>query len=211
MSRKLFPLKFKEYQFTVCVAGVAILNSKTIYSIFKSMEKAYSGNQNPKDIIDYLAKGIKDQFKLHYKTEELSRIGLNILEFIISGYENQDVSKPFIESHMVFSGEININGKKDTSGHRVTWGNSDQTNRYGGCWIGRQEFISHIISHKNNQLPPIQGQFGFMTLADAIDYTKFLVNFTCDFQRFAIMVPDCGRPIISATLTPEEYKEEIIY
>jgi len=49
-----------------------------------------------------------------------------------------------------------------------------------------------------------------MTLADAVDYTKFLVEFTCDFQRFAVTVPDCGRPIISATLTPGGYEEKTV-
>jgi hypothetical protein len=59
-------------------------------------------------------------------------------------------------------------------------------------------------------MPPIQGQFELLSLADAVDYTKFLVDFTCDYQRFATMVPDCGKPIISATLTPESYDEQII-
>ena len=49
-----------------------------------------------------------------------------------------------------------------------------------------------------------------MTLADGVDYTKFLVEFTCDFQRFAVMVPDCGRPITSSTLTPERYQENVV-
>ena len=81
---------------------------------------------------------------------------------------------------------------------------------YGGTWIGRTEFVTHIVNHKNEKLPSISGQYELMSLSDAIDYTKFLVEFTCDFQRFAVVVPDCGRPIISATLTPEGYSEIII-
>jgi hypothetical protein len=49
-----------------------------------------------------------------------------------------------------------------------------------------------------------------MTLADAVDYTTFLVRFTCDFQRFAVMVPDVGRPIVSATLTPDGYSQQVV-
>jgi hypothetical protein len=45
-----------------------------------------------------------------------------------------------------------------------------------------------------------------MTLEDAVSYTKFLAEFTCDFQRFAIMVPTCGKPVVSAILTPEGFK-----
>ena len=68
-------------------------------------------------------------------------------------------------------------------------------NRTCGSWIGRTEFISHLVTHQNPTMPPIQGQFELLSLADAVDYTKFLVDFTCDYQRFAIMVPDCGKPI----------------
>lgn len=209
MTRKLFSLKFDENIFAICIAGGAILNSKTMYAIFKSLEKSYQGELSYNEIIDYIVEGIKEQFRLHYKTNDISKSEQNSIHFIIAGYENQDVSKPFIERHVVFSGEISNNGNQDSSGHIRTWKNDEQ-NRYGGCWIGRNEFITHIINHKNKSLPAISGQYELMSLSDAIDYTKFLVDFTCDFQRFAIMVPDCGRPIISATLTPEEYNDEII-
>lgn len=209
MTKKLFQLEFNENNFAICTAGAARLNSKTMYAIFKSLEKSYKGNSNYSEIIEHLVEGIKEQFRLHYKTDDLSKSEINSINFIITGYENQDVSKPFIERHMVFSGEIPINGNKDSSGHIRTWKNNEQI-RYGGCWIGRSEFITHIVNHKNKSLPAISGQYELMSLADAVDYTKFMVEFTCDFQRFAVMVPDCGRPIISATLTPEEYNDEII-
>ncbi len=92
---------------------------------------------------------------------------------------------------------------------QTIWTNT-QGSRYQGCWIGRAVFITHVVNHNNKDLPSISGQFRFMTLADAVDYTKFLVEFTCDFQRFAPMVPDCGRPIVSATLTTEGYEEKVV-
>ena len=209
LTKKLFSLKLNEDNFAICTAGTSRLNSKTMYAIFKSLEKSYQGNSNYNEIVGYIVEGIKEQFKLQYKTIDLSKAKKNIIEFIIAGYENQDVSKPFIENHLIFSGEITINGNKDSSGHIRKWKNDEQS-RYGGCWIGRSEFITHIVNHGNESLPPLSGQYQFMSLSDAVDYTKFLVEYTCDFQRFAVMVPDCGRPIISATLTPEEYNEEII-
>jgi hypothetical protein len=72
------------------------------------------------------------------------------------------------------------------------------------------EFVSHIVNHNNKKLPELSGQYHLMTLTDAVDYTTFLAKFTCDFQRFAVMVPDCARPIISATLTPDGYEEKIL-
>lgn len=206
-ARKLFSLEFGETLIAICSAGASVLNSKTMYAIFKSLENSYEGNSDCNEVVNYLVEGLREQLKLHHKVEDISKADTIDLRFIIAGYENHDVSKPFIESHIVFSGEITINGKKNSSGHKKIWEN---VTRYGGCWIGRTEFISHIVTHKNKQLPQISGQYQLMTLADAVDYTKFLVEFTCDFQRFAIMVPDCGRPIISATLTPESYEDEIV-
>jgi hypothetical protein len=40
-----------------------------------------------------------------------------------------------------------------------------------------------------------------MTLPDAIDYAKFLVQTTADYQRFADMVPNVGGPIEVALIT----------
>jgi hypothetical protein len=110
---------------------------------------------------------------------------------------------------LFFLGKLKIDNIENDTGHYAKWENIAGQNRFGGCWIGRAEFISHIVNHSNPPLPQISGQYHMMTLKDAVDYTRFLVNFTCDFEQFAVMVPDCGRPIISAKVTPDEYDERI--
>jgi len=209
MAQKLFKLTFNDTKFAVCTAGTGSLNRKTMFAIFKSLEHSYSGNANFEEIIKHLVEGFKEELKQHHSVDNLSEAPVLTSEFILAGFENSDVSKPHLESHIVFSGKLVIEGKEDISGHFIRW-QTNPTDRYQGCWIGRTEFIGHIVNHKNAKLPPISGQFHLMTLADAVDYTRFLVEFTCDFQRFAVMVPDCGRPIISATLTPEEYNSEVL-
>ena len=37
MTRKLFNLKMQDNTYAICIAGTALLNHKTIYSIFKSL------------------------------------------------------------------------------------------------------------------------------------------------------------------------------
>jgi hypothetical protein len=115
-----------------------------------------------------------------------------------------------LETHNVFSGTIRES--PDACGHVAGWSNVDKqgTRVWGACWLGETAYVDHVVNHTNPGLKPISGQHEMMTLADAVDYTKFLVSFTCDFQRFAIMVPNCGRPITSATLTPEGYEEQLI-
>lgn len=210
MARKLFEIKVGENSYAVCVAGTALLNHKTTYSLFKSFESKYQDENNYDKIIEYLINGLKEEMKIQLGIDELkSAKQILTVDFILAGYENGDVSKPRIESHLVFSGTITIDGKPNESGHLPRWNNKNAQNRFGGCWIGRTEFISHLVT-QNNTLPPIQGQYELLSLEDAVDYTKFLVDFTCDYQRFAIMVPDCGKPIISAKLTPSGYFEKII-
>lgn len=209
MARKLFEIKIKETSFAVCVAGTALLNHKTTYSLFKSFESKYQDENDFDKIIQFFINGLKEEMKTQLDVDELkSADQILTVEFILAGYENGDVAKPRIESHLVFSGSITIDGVKNESGHIPRWNNKDEQRRFGGCWIGRTEFISHLVN-QNKTLPPIQGQYELLSLEDAVDYTKFLVDFTCDYQRFAIMVPDCGKPIISAKLTPSGYNEKI--
>ena len=213
MAKKLFNLKINDNSYAICVAGTALLNHKTIYSIFKALEKNYESYGCYETIVRHFIDGLKAELRKQFNVENLatSPTILNI-EFIICGYVYQDVSKPRIESWTVLSGTVQIEGGRQlTSGEFRKWTNIvNGEHTFGGCWIGRAEFISHLVTHNNPQMPPIQGQYELLSLADAVDYTKFLVDFTCDYQRFAAMVPDCGKPIISATLTPEQYDEQII-
>jgi len=213
MARKLFNIKIECTSYAVCVAGTALLNHKTIYSIFKGLEKSYEGDGSYDTIVRHFIDGLKAELRQQLNIENLATSPTVLsIEFIFSGYIDQDVSKPRIESWIVLSGTVQIEGVGQlTTGEFKKWTNIiNGEYTFGGCWIGRAEFISHLVTHNNPQMPPIQGQYELLSLADAVDYTNFLVDFTCDYQRFATMVPDCGKPIISSTLTPEQYEEQII-
>lgn len=209
MARKLFKFKIENTEYAICVAGAALLNQKTTYSIFKSFENNYKGKNDFDSIMEHLIDELKDEMRTHLNVEELKDASqILTIDFILAGYDEGDVSKPRIDSVTVFSGSPMVNGKKDDSGLIKKWNNKTGNSPFGGCWIGRTEFISHLVT-QNGNLPPIQGQYELLSLEDAVDYTNFLVEFTCDYQRFAAMVPDCGKPIISAKLTPNRYEEKI--
>lgn len=212
MARKLFSVDMNGTTYAVITAGMAHMNSKSMYAVINSAAPTYQGSGEIDDVSEFVRDHLKKELaeQLSCPPEEIAAQPINVCEIVLATYEAKDVAKPVIESHLVFSGTLNYKGTPDSSGHILKWSNHTQPNRYGGCWVGRSEFITHIVNHKNSQLPPISGQFGMMTLADGVDYTKFLVEFTCDFQRFAVMVPDCGRPITSSTLTPEGYQEDVV-
>jgi hypothetical protein len=213
MARKMFSINFSGNTYAFCVAGVALLNQKTMLSIFTRLGMIYSGDGSFDDVINFVKDGLKDELKTHLNLTDLksSVLFLNI-EFIMCSHIDNDISKPRIESWLIHSGTINAaNGILLDKCEYRKWTNFEN-GKYalGGTWIGMSDYISHIVSHQNPNLPQIQGQYELFSLSDAVDYTNFLVNFTCDFQRFAITVPNCGRPIISATLQQGAYSEKII-
>jgi hypothetical protein len=209
MARKLFKLTFGGIDFAAATAGAALINKKTPYSILKHLETSYSGPSDFDPVLKHLLDGLKEQLRQHHGVGDLAQAPVLAIDIILAGFTDQDVSKPIVASLVVYSGQPTIPGVTTHTGDFRRWINADP-NRYGGCWIGRTEFVSHVVNHKNPDLPPISGQYELMTLADAVDYTTFLVRFTCDFQRFAIMVPDVGRPIVSATLTTEGYTQTVV-
>lgn len=211
-AKKLFSVNVGGNTYAIISAGMAHLNQKTMYAVYRSAARNYQGEGDYNSVLNHFVEFIKSELASHLScdVQNLSSKPINICEFILAGYQENDVTQPVIESHIVFSGSINIAGQVNTTGHHVKWSNRQQQTRYGGCWIGRTSFISHIVNHSNKKLPPLSGQYSLMTLADAVDYTKFLISFTCDFQRFAIMVPDCGKPMISAVLTTDTYEEKIL-
>ncbi|MBL7766573.1 MAG: hypothetical protein JNJ58_10790 [Chitinophagaceae bacterium] len=213
MARKLFQIRLNDIPYAICTAGIALINHKTIYSLCKALEKKYTGDGTYEHAVRYILDGMKAELRKQFKLDNLADAHASmVLELVISGFDEQDVSKPHIESWMIFSGKANVGtGTLLDTGEYRKWSNViNGEHTFGGCWIGRTEFISHLVTHKNPQMPPIQGQYELLSLADAQDYTRFLVDFTCEYQRFAAMVPDCGKPIIAATLTPEAYVENII-
>jgi hypothetical protein len=204
-ARKLFSISMQECPYAVAVAGAALINNKTPYSIVKSLEQSYRGSGTYEDVLSCLFEGLKAELRLHFGVADLTQAPQVLaLNFILAGYEGHDVSRPILRAVGVYSGRPA--GIPDPTGDQTSWANNGPL-RFNCCWTGRGEFVSHVVSHGNAALPQISGQYSLLTLADAVDYVRFLAEFTCDFQRFAVMVPDCGRPVMAATLTPDGFVE----
>lgn len=206
-AKKLFPFEYGEngkHKGAILTAGISSIGNRTARAVFKRLEMECHNIDGCEEVVRFLGDGIKAELLEVYQVDELSKAPISVLEFVFTSFENKDITKPFISSNLVFSGTLNIDGTPNTSGHYRRWQNPP--NQYGACWIGRTEFVAHIVNHTNKRLPRISGQYHLMTLADAVSYAKFLAEFTCDFQEFAAMVPDCGKPVVSSILTPDEFK-----
>ncbi len=71
MARKLFEIKIKEISYAVCVAGTALLNHKTTYSLFKSFEANYEGENEFDEIAEYFIDKLKEELSIQLKVDEL--------------------------------------------------------------------------------------------------------------------------------------------
>jgi hypothetical protein len=209
MARKLFPLRMANTSYAVAVSGIALLNNRTPFSIFSSLETSYQGDGAFQGVHDHLVEGVKSELRTQLGVANLAD-AQSVLElsFILAGYEGNDVARPLLRVTSVYSGKPPNQAAAGHPGHLTTWQNS-VANPFGCCWTGRSEFVAHIVNHTNPALPPLAGNFQGMTLADALDYVRFLGEFTCDFQRFAVMVPDCGRPVLTASLRPGKYEDNL--
>ena len=164
---------------------------------------------------------LKFRFKTPQGNIEESLVTLDIIEILVAGYNNDG-------SHQVYSiripGEINL------------LRNSNQkNNEYGSSWLGQVDVVSRIVlgydgrivnvpfvkdaivTSGNDQIATqLQGleyliQWGTMTLQDAMDYCRLMIQTTSAIQRFSDGIradpgdmPGVGGPIDIAVITPDK-------
>jgi 20S proteasome alpha/beta subunit len=145
---------------------------------------------------------LKFRFKTPQGNIEESLVTLDIIEILVAGYNNDG-------SHQVYSiripGEINL------------LRNSNQkNNEYGSSWLGQVDVVSRIVLGNDQISTQLQGleyliQWGTMTLQDAMDYCRLMIQTTSAIQRFSDGIradpgdmPGVGGPIDIAVITPDK-------
>ncbi|MEO0854375.1 MAG: hypothetical protein AAFY15_12855, partial [Cyanobacteria bacterium J06648_11] len=76
----------------------------------------------------------------------------------------------------------------------------EESSEYGVTVTGQDAIVRKLFSNPDGTATA-QPNFAVMTLADAIDYARFLVQSTSDYHRFADMVPTVGGPTEVALVT----------
>jgi 20S proteasome alpha/beta subunit len=164
---------------------------------------------------------LKFRFKTPQGNIEESLVTLDIIEILVAGYNNDG-------SHQVYSiripGEINL-----------LRNSNQENNEYGSSWLGQVDVVSRIVlgydgrivnvpfvkdaivTSGNDQISTqLQGleyliQWGTMTLQDAMDYCRLMIQTTSAIQRFSDGIradpgdmPGVGGPIDIAVITPDK-------
>lgn len=209
LGRKLFNVKFSDTIFGICTSGNALIGKKTIYTIIKSLERVYNGPSDFDHVRDYIIEALKQEFIKYFGTDNLKECNYIDVDLIITGFDDADVSKPRIESYTIFSGIYRLPELRhnDTGIHQTFTNLRNGEHCFDICYIGEESYVAHVVRHQKDELPCLLEYLNLFSIADALDFSKFLVAFTCDYQRFAAIVPTCGRPIVAATFTPDGFDE----
>lgn len=210
-ARKLFPFSYGKNgqgKGAVLISGEATLGQHSVKSIFKNLElsDAIRKTTDCDKVFSLIVAGLKDSLRQAFAEGRPLKEGPSrSMAFAFCSFRDGVIIKPFLRAATVFSGVRRAAGQPDNdTGEFIFFDIQDKPT--GWAAVGETQYVSHLLSHKNPDLPPISDQWSLMTLAEAVDYVRFLVGFTCDYQRFAIVPKTCGGKVVTAILTPDEFR-----
>jgi len=189
-AQKLFPLKKK---FGVATFGMGILTHRTIYYHVKTLEGRIDNNVDLTQISETILKYFDTEIRKEIKDIDKAPDDFHPLGIQMVGYSG-DQGKTI---------EINI-GKKSR------W---REVEGLLGCTVSGDKDLVTQMWELGKKDPARATNFSRFSLQDAIDYAKFLITATADYQRFTNITPSVGGEVDVALVTPFqgfrwiEYKE----
>jgi hypothetical protein len=204
LSQKLFGARFAGRSYAIGVAGTHVVNHKTVHAIIQSLELHHVGSGAFEAVRDAIVSALHVEMRHALGVDDLATAPQLHVDLLLACFADGDLTKPILCNQLVFSGTLaGPNGTSLTGTVEKSRIDAAQ-GAVGVMSMGRTELVSHLVNHPVPGLPPLLASLELMSLADAVDCAKFLVRATCEYQRFAPMVPDCGLPMTVVALTPEQ-------
>lgn len=180
--QKLFPIQGR---FGLATYGFGFVNQRSIYNHVIELVPTLPNPAAGVDQFDVLSKRIADHF--HQELEiQLKAIGLALdlqpddwapLGFQFVGFGSNGTGMPTSKTSLIQIGKAV----------------QTQTFNTIGCTISGDTKVAQMLFRQAN--------WASFSLQDAIDYAKFLIRTTADFQRFSGNMPTVGGDIDIALLT----------
>lgn len=190
-ANKLFNLKDRLVGITT--AGSGFITGRTTESHIREFESIQLAERDTvEDIANKLGNYFLDQAKGVVKNFNNLSENTQFIQFLVAGYDNVDIQKGEVKIGKVFSMTVGKEVKMEKI-HEKGYGSSIQ---------GDPRVVMKLMK-KDPAIPIAEVPFNMLPLQDAIDYARFLLKTTIDYQRFAVMIPTCGGEIEVATITPQ--------
>ena len=178
-AQKVFP--FQRW-FGVATFGSGILNGKTIYHHVREAEMATSARcDTVTDAAEHLGARLHEELKTQLGDLSKAPQGAYTVGLHVVGYDGADPKTKVVQ----VGREVSIEEKAGL-----------------GCTVSGQREVVRQLWELGKSDPRQQARYPAMSLQDAIDYAKFLIRTTADYQRFANMIPTVGGEIDIGFITP---------
>jgi hypothetical protein len=184
-TQKVFPFMGR---FGLAIFGSNFVNNRSMYSHISDLTSKLGAEQNIDFTLDIVTDRISEYFVDQLKKEAI-KTGFNVdlqpdnwwpFGFHLAGFTIDANNEPSAQSRTI---NIGKNAKVD------------RHEGIGCSWTGDGTVVNKIWK---DSVPP---SFNFFSLQDAIDYAKFLIRTTADYQRFSGSLPNVGGEIDIALVT----------
>lgn len=165
--------------------GTSSLNGRSLFNhvmVFRT--STYKSGMTLEDIAEGLAKQLKEAADVDPNASQAPQ-GTVIVGFQVCGYDEADIDA----GRTVV---MTIRAKAEPQ--------REEYSEYGVTVTGQDAIVRKLFANPEGTATATPN-FAVMTLADAIDYARFLVQSTSDYHRFADMVPTVGGPTEVALVT----------
>ena len=174
-------VKFKN-NFGVACFGNSFVNQKSVLNQIKTLENSI---EEPMSSVDSVAEKLLYHFgkELTREVEDLAKLPEKVVPFgfQVVGFDANGVGKTWV-IHM---------GRQPTKRAEV---------ELGTTYSGDIGLLQKLLKEEPD-LPTPRPHLQSFSLQDAVDYTKFLIRFVADYQRFANMMPTVGGDVDVALVT----------
>lgn len=182
-AQKLFNIKTRNIG--ILTYGSAFIMGRTIESHMREFERLkIGGKETVEEVVDKLSDFFIAELKKD-KTFEKLPPDASPVGFQVAGYDKDDIN----------IGKLFVLDVANTPKKRAV-----HTKGYSATWGGDGRVVQKLWQTSTDALIPTPN-YQTLTLQDAIDYAKHLIETTILYQRFAQMVPVVGGHIDIAVIT----------
>jgi hypothetical protein len=186
-AQKIFPIKGV---FGLATFGNGFVNSRSIYSHIDELNPHLPDDDEKEDYFEKISKLIVEHFENQLRTEWKK-----------TNVDENSVSDTFYPFGFQFCGyKRNPDGEMIPSIRQILIGKKSKTDEFigqFGCVPTGDPSVVTILWQNNTNV----ANYMAFSLQDAVDYAKFLIRTTSEFQRFLGKFPTVGGDVDVALIT----------